>query len=546
EQSGASPEQAMALAEGGVATLMGASRRVAGLLGGIDGMGGTDEDDGGDVGRRKSVADAQVWMRATQFIILIPLGQRLGILAVAWRVLFEVAKSAYPLASALHDDFAGYLTNSRNHCPDVTVLDAEGPGQHVLFDVATARPMSDAHLGAAMMAPGAAAKKVEESKVATYGDVRPHHFIPFGVEVYGGLGPAAYGFLQKTQRRFRERRYMEANAEGGEQVDGNGDEDEDEDEEAARGGAVGWKEKWVRLLSFALARGVTGLIIRRAVGRCPAGSGWRWAGGGRVGGGMGPDLDRGEADRREGAERLALMDRAWEDAFEETDYATQDGSGGGMQESEGTQRERSGQASGEAGEAGAMASRLLESMEDVRREVEHLGTVEGQGGGTAEARSGGARAGIGGLSQAASSVEDILNEWDDLLSPGPGSGVWTQEQSGASPEQAMALAEGGVATLMGASRRVAGLLGGVDGMGGTDEDDGGDVGRSAGGDDTHRAPQSPGAHPGSDDHLQQVEGYRRKSVADVQVWMRATQFIILIPLGQRLGILAVAWVGKLS
>ncbi|KAK3273068.1 hypothetical protein CYMTET_18671 [Cymbomonas tetramitiformis] len=258
------------------------------------------------------------------------------------RVLFEMAKSAYPLASALHDDFAGYLTYSRNHYPDVTVLDAEGPGQHVLFDVATARPKSDAHLGAAMMAPGAAAKKVEESKVATYGDVRPHHFIPFGVEVYGGLGPAAYGFLWKTQRRFRERRYMEANAEGGEQLDGNGDEDEDEDEEAARGGAVGWKEKWVRLFSFALARGVAGLIIRRVVGRCPAGSGWRWAGGGRVRGGMGPDLDRGEADRREGAERLALMDRAWEDAFEETDYATQDGSGGGMQESEGTQRERSG------------------------------------------------------------------------------------------------------------------------------------------------------------------------------------------------------------
>ncbi|KAK3241159.1 hypothetical protein CYMTET_49048 [Cymbomonas tetramitiformis] len=219
---------------------------------------------------------------------------------------------------------------------------------------------------------------------------------------------------------------------------------------------------------------------------------------------MSPDLDRGEADRREGAERLALMDRAWEDAFEETDYATQDGSGGGMHESEGTQRERSGQAPGEAGEAGAMASRLLESMEDVQREVEHLRTVEGQGGGTAEARYGGAQAGIGGLNQTASSVEDILNEWDDLLSPGPGSGVWTQEQSGASPEQAMALAEGGVATLMGASRRVAGLLGGVDGMGGTDEDDGGDVGRSAGGDDTRRAPQSPGAHPGSDDHLQQV------------------------------------------
>ncbi|KAK3242740.1 hypothetical protein CYMTET_47589 [Cymbomonas tetramitiformis] len=250
---------------------------------------------------------------------------------------------------------------------------------------------------------------------------------------------------------------------------------------------------------------------------------------------MGPDLDRGEADRREGAERLALMDRAWEDAFEETDYATQDGSGGGMQESEGTQRERSGQAPGEAGEAGAMASRLLESMEDVRREVEHLGTVEGQGGGTAEARSGGARAGIGGLSQAASSVEDILNEWDDLLSPGPGSGVWTQEQSGASPEQAMALAEGGVATLMGASRRVAGLLGGLMAWG--------ELMRMTG--EMWGGPRVELTHAGPlrarGPILAAMTTYnRRKSVADAQVWMRATQFIILSPLGQRLGILAVA------
>ncbi|KAK3264433.1 hypothetical protein CYMTET_26827 [Cymbomonas tetramitiformis] len=145
-------------------------------------------------------------------------------------------------------------------------------------------------------------------------------------------------------------------------------------------------------------------------------------------------------------------------------------------------------------------------MEDVRREAEHLGTVGGPGRGTAEERSGRARAGTGGLSQAASSVEDILNEWNDLSSPGPEGGVWTQEQSGASPEQAMALAEGGVATLMGASRRVAGLLERVAGMGATGEGDVGDVGRLAGGVDTRRAPQSPGAHPGSDDHLQQALG----------------------------------------
>ncbi|KAK3258060.1 hypothetical protein CYMTET_32874 [Cymbomonas tetramitiformis] len=143
-------------------------------------------------------------------------------------------------------------------------------------------------------------------------------------------------------------------------------------------------------------------------------------------------------------------------------------------------------------------------MEDVRQEAGHLRIAGGQGEGTAEARSGGAHAGAGGPSQAASSVQDILAEFGNLSSPGPERGVWTQEQSRASPEQAMALGEGGVATLMGASRRVANLLEGVVGMGGTGEGDEGDVGRLAGGVDTCQAPQGPGAHPGSDAHLQQV------------------------------------------
>eukprot|EP00854_Cymbomonas_tetramitiformis_P034035 gene34035-biopygen5472 len=120
---------------------------------------------------------------------------------------FEVAKSAFPLASAVHDDFAGYLTYSPHNCPDVTVLGAEGLGHQVIFDVATARPMADAHVGAAMMASGAAA-----SKVATYGNVHPHQLVPFGVEVYGGLGPAAVAFLKRTQRRFSGRQYLAEDA----------------------------------------------------------------------------------------------------------------------------------------------------------------------------------------------------------------------------------------------------------------------------------------------------------------------------------------------
>ncbi|KAK3246838.1 hypothetical protein CYMTET_43641 [Cymbomonas tetramitiformis] len=41
-----------------------------------------------------------------------------------------------------------------------------------------------------------------------------------------------------------------------------------------------------------------------------------------------PWLSSGEEARREGVKRLALMDTAWEDAIEETDYATEDGLGG--------------------------------------------------------------------------------------------------------------------------------------------------------------------------------------------------------------------------
>ncbi|KAK3257956.1 hypothetical protein CYMTET_32975 [Cymbomonas tetramitiformis] len=191
-----------------------------------------------------------------------------------------------------------------------------------------------------------------------------------------------------------------------------------------------------------------------------------------------------------------------------------------MQESGGTQHEQSGQASGGAGEAGAMASRPLESMVDVRREAEHLSTVGVQGGGTAEARSGGAHAGTGGPSQAATSVQDILAEWEDLSSPGPEGGVWTQEQSGASPEQAMALAEGARGPIPAAMATYNRLHGSIPHL----------ISFCAHGARLLAAPE--------------LTGYRRKSVAGAQARMRATHFIILSPLGQPLGILAVAWAAR--
>eukprot|EP00854_Cymbomonas_tetramitiformis_P002177 gene2177-biopygen2089 len=184
------------------------------------------------------------------------------------RVLFDVAKSAFPLASALHDDFAGYLTYSPNHCPDVTVLGAEGPGRHVMFNVAPAHPMAEAHSGAAMMAPGAAAKR-EESKVATYGNVGKHQLMPVGVQVEEDVAEQ-------------------------EEVDEGEDMGEDEEGEGPLGCSMGWKQRWIRELSFTLARRVAGMFIRRDQGWCPPRAGWRWAGGGVLDGRGGPGPVRGE------------------------------------------------------------------------------------------------------------------------------------------------------------------------------------------------------------------------------------------------------------
>ncbi|KAK3256566.1 hypothetical protein CYMTET_34304 [Cymbomonas tetramitiformis] len=323
----------MALAEGGVATLMGASRRVAGLLGGVDGMGGTDEDDGGDVGRSAGGDDTRrapqspgahpgsddhLQQVARQHTASHQLprppgevagragtnseqlsgrrrpGGELSATGRAWDTqatvgmgpqVETVRRDSYdasveriaqaqvsggcasldegnpvyhsqPLGTALGHSGRGVETQQQ--CAGRTA--AEGlsdlqqhwasflEGYSVLPSLgAQLGPMSDEYLGAAMMAPGAAARKVEESKVVMYGDVHPHQLIPvyggawgvwgIGPGLYGGLGPGVCGCLKRTQRRFRERRYVDANVGAEEEVDDDGGEDEDE--EAALGSSMG-------------------------------------------------------------------------------------------------------------------------------------------------------------------------------------------------------------------------------------------------------------------------------------------------------------------
>ncbi|KAK3267563.1 hypothetical protein CYMTET_23890 [Cymbomonas tetramitiformis] len=155
---------------------------------------------------------------------------------------------------------------------------------------------------------------------------------------------------------------MEENVGEEEKVDDDGCEDENE--EVALGGCMGWEDKWIRSLSFALARGVAGLTMQWAQVR----GGWRKVGGGGV---RDPDPDHG------------------------------------------------------AGEAGRMALRLLESMEDVQQELETLRAVEGQRvkGSKPRYRGGPVYGGVHGASQAAcsrhSSVQDILAGGNALFIAGP-------------------------------------------------------------------------------------------------------------------------------
>ncbi|KAK3274027.1 hypothetical protein CYMTET_17769 [Cymbomonas tetramitiformis] len=123
-----------------------------------------------------------------------------------------------------------------------------------------------------MMAPAAAARKVEESKLVATGDIHSHELVIFGVEVHGGLGPAEMRFLKKIQqRRFTWRRYTEEDVAEEEEVNEEGADEEEE-----------------------------------------------------VGG-------------------LSALPWAWEDAFDETDYATQAGRAGQEGEMQGFGRAQHGQ-----------------------------------------------------------------------------------------------------------------------------------------------------------------------------------------------------------
>ncbi|KAK3279104.1 hypothetical protein CYMTET_12995 [Cymbomonas tetramitiformis] len=95
--------------------------------------------------------------------------------------------------------------------------------------------------------------------------------------------------------------------------------------EGVLGSSMGWKKTWFQQLSLAFARGLVGTISRRVLGWCLARSVWL-RGFGRVIRDLNPA--RGEEGTQwvEG-QRLALIDRACEDAIEGMDSVTRSDQG---------------------------------------------------------------------------------------------------------------------------------------------------------------------------------------------------------------------------
>ena len=156
--------------------------------------------------------------------------------------LARMAKSAFPLAEVRLEDRVGAFTYSPNHAPDVTVVNPFGDGKHLLLDVTCIRPWvaSQAH----HVSPQEALREAEDRKKRVYGDVSPHTLVPFAVDLFGGLGPAAKNFF-RTCHRQRQQAVVAG-----------------QDQQLPW--LISWSESWRQRMSVALARAVARIIRLRS------------------------------------------------------------------------------------------------------------------------------------------------------------------------------------------------------------------------------------------------------------------------------------------
>eukprot|EP00854_Cymbomonas_tetramitiformis_P009499 gene9499-biopygen9691 len=111
-------------------------------------------------------------------------------------VLVEMLRKVFDLASVkkTHGYHRSYLRNWR---PDITVLNYDGRGRHLIIDVVIGFPCADTYMGRASQVPLFTGAEGERQKVRLYDDVSPHRLVPFVVETFGGLGVQAKKFLEE-------------------------------------------------------------------------------------------------------------------------------------------------------------------------------------------------------------------------------------------------------------------------------------------------------------------------------------------------------------
>eukprot|EP00854_Cymbomonas_tetramitiformis_P004989 gene4989-biopygen4955 len=89
--------------------------------------------------------------------------------------------------------------------PDITVLNYDGRGWHLIIVVVVGFPCASSYVEAASREPQHTARLEERRKEYLYGDVSPHKLVPFAVEAFGGLGVHAKKFLEMCAERRQER-----------------------------------------------------------------------------------------------------------------------------------------------------------------------------------------------------------------------------------------------------------------------------------------------------------------------------------------------------
>ncbi|KAK3251882.1 hypothetical protein CYMTET_38804 [Cymbomonas tetramitiformis] len=119
-------------------------------------------------------------------------------------VLYEMLCKVFDPASVkrTHVYHRSYSPHWR---PDITVLNFDGRGRHLVIDVAVGFPCAQTHVDGAARVPLHTAAVLERQKAYTYGDISPHRLVAFAVEAFGGLGEQAKQLLRDCARRRQDR-----------------------------------------------------------------------------------------------------------------------------------------------------------------------------------------------------------------------------------------------------------------------------------------------------------------------------------------------------